>query len=80
VTDLFTTTIPEKPLKKDQTIIDPYMTPPEFCRAFKASAYAIKVAMDTGKIESFLINGRVKVRTEEAVKYLEERSTKRRAS
>ena len=77
MTDLFTTETKEAPLKKDQTIIDPYMTPPEFCRAFKASAYAIKVAMDTGKIESFLINGRVKVRTEEAARYLQEHSRKR---
>ena len=77
MTDLFGSEIKDRPLKKDQTIIDPYMTPPEFCRAFKASAYAIKVAMDTGKIELFLINGRVKIRTEEAAKYIEERPKKR---
>lgn len=76
MTDLFTSDTKDASLKKGQTIIDPYMTPPEFCRAFKASAYAIKVAMDTGKIEPFLINGRVKIRTEEAAKYLEERSKK----
>jgi hypothetical protein len=77
MTDLFGSEIKDRSLKKDQTIVDPYMTPPEFCRAFKASAYAIKVAMDTGKIESFLINGRVKIRTEEAAKYIEERPKKR---
>jgi len=75
--DLFGRPIPGK---RDLTVIDPYMTPPEFSRAFKASAYAVKVAMDTGKIESFLINGRVKIKTEEAIKYLEERATKKRAS
>lgn len=78
MTDLFATD--DKSLKKDRTIIDPYMTPPEFCRAFKASAYAIKVAMDAGKIDLFLINGRVKIRTEEALKYLEDRATRKRAS
>jgi hypothetical protein len=77
MTDLFQQ---DKALKKDQTIIDEYMTPSEYCRARKLpSGYAIKVAMDTGKIDSFLINGRLKLKTEQADKHLEERASKRRA-
>jgi hypothetical protein len=78
MTDLFSSA-QNKALKKDQTIIDEYMTPPEYVRARKlASGYSTKVAMDTGKIDSFLINGRLKLKTEQADKYHEERAAARK--
>jgi len=82
MTDLFSSAprIVEAPkVKENQVVFEQYMTPPELSRALKIGAHVLKHAMDSGKLEMFAINGRIKLRTEEVLTFLDERA-KRRAS
>jgi hypothetical protein len=73
MTDLFTAQEP----KKNQIVLEQFMTPPEICRALKVPAHVIKYAMDKGQLDVFAINGRIKLRTEEVTKFIEERAKQR---
>jgi hypothetical protein len=70
MTDLFTAQEP----RKNQIILEQFMTPPEICRALKAPAHVIKYAMDKGQLDVYAINGRIKLRTQEVIKFLEARA------
>jgi hypothetical protein len=73
MTDLFGTKGPVK----SQIIIEEYMMPSESAHAFHVPTYVIKNGMDYGHLEMFLINGKIKVKSEEVRKFLEERAKKR---
>ena len=76
MSDLF---VAQQEPSKNQIVLEQDMTPPEICRAFKAPAHVIKYAMDKGQLDVYAINGRIKLKTEEVSKFLEERA-KRLAS
>jgi hypothetical protein len=81
MTDLFSTVSPQREApkpKENQVIFEKYMTPPELSRALKIGAHVLKHAMDSGQLEMFAINGRIKLRTEEVLTFLEARRDKRR--
>jgi hypothetical protein len=81
MTDLFSTAprIVEAPkVRENQTVFEQYMTPPELSRALKIGAHVLKHAMDSGQLEIFAINGRIKLRTEEVLAFVDARQDKRR--
>jgi hypothetical protein len=78
--DLFSTASsePDSPEpQKSQVVFEQYMTPPELSRALKIGAHVLKHAIDSGQLETFAINGRIKLRTEEVHAFLDERASRR---
>jgi hypothetical protein len=78
--DLFSTTplqLEAPRPRKSQVIFEQYMTPPELSRALKIGAHVLKHAVDRGRLETFAINGRIKLRTEEVLTFLDERASRR---
>jgi hypothetical protein len=70
MTDLFAVQEP----RKNQIVLEQFMTPPEICRALKVPAHVLKYAMDNGQLDVYAINGRIKLKTDEVIKFKEERA------
>ena len=81
MTDLFSSVarnVQAIKVKENQIVFEQYMTPSELSRALKIGAHVLKHAMDSGQLEMFAINGRIKLRTEEVLAFVDARQDKRR--
>jgi hypothetical protein len=65
---------PSKEPRKNQTVLEEYMTRPETCRALNIPSHVLKYAIDKRKLELFAVNGRIKVKTKEVIKFLDARA------
>jgi hypothetical protein len=60
--------------RKNQTVLEEYMTRPETCRALNIPSHVLKYAIEKRKLELFAVNGRIKVKTKEVIKFLDARA------
>jgi hypothetical protein len=79
MTDLFSAASmalpePSKEPRKNQTVLEEYMTRPEACRALDIPSHVLKYAIEKRKLELFAVNGRIKVKTKEVIKFLDARA------
>jgi hypothetical protein len=65
---------PAKEPRKNQTVLEEYMTRPETCHALNIPSHVLKYAIEKRKLELFAVNGRIKVKTREVMKFLDMRS------
>ena len=70
MSDLFAAQEPSK----NQIVLEQFITPPEICRALKVAAHVLKYAMDKGQLDVYAINGRIKLKTDDVIKFKEERA------
>jgi hypothetical protein len=66
---------PSKEPRKNQTVLEEYMTRPETCRALDIPSHVLKYAIEKRKLELFAVNGRIKVKTKEVIKFLDARAS-----
>jgi hypothetical protein len=79
MTDLFSVASvplpePAQVPRKNQTVLEEYLTRPEACRALNIPSHVLKYAIDKRKLELFAVNGRIKLKTKEVIKFLDARA------
>lgn len=79
MTDLFSVAAvpvpePAHEPRKNRTVLEEYMTRPETCRALNIPSHVLKYAIEKRKLELFAVNGRIKLKTNDVIKFLDARA------